>query len=111
MVRDFTYIDDIVAGVIAALDRPPMATSGERPHRVYNLGNHRAVGLMDFIATIEKACGRKAVIDFQPMQPGDVKATLSDIEATTRDLGYRPTTEIEVGVPNFVAWYRQYYGV
>jgi len=111
MVRDFTYIDDIVAGVIAALDRPPVATSGERPHRVYNLGNHRAVGLMDFIATIEKACGRKAVIDFQPMQPGDVKATLSDIEATTRDLGYRPTTEIEVGVPNFVAWYRQYYGV
>ena len=111
MVRDFTYIDDIVAGVIAALDRPPVATPSDRPHRVYNLGNHRAVGLMDFIATIEKACGRKAVIDFQPMQPGDVKATLSDIEATTRDLGYRPTTEIEVGVPNFVAWYRQYYGV
>jgi len=111
MVRDFTYIDDIVAGVIAALDRPPVATAKERPHRVYNLGNHRAVGLMDFIATIEKACGRKAKIDFQPMQPGDVRATLSDIEATTRDLGYRPTTEIEVGVPNFVAWYRKYYGV
>jgi UDP-glucuronate 4-epimerase len=111
MVRDFTYIDDIVAGVIAALDQPPVATAKERPHRVYNLGNHRAVGLMDFIATIEKACGRKAKIDFQPMQPGDVRATLSDIEATTRDLGYRPTTEIEVGVPNFVAWYRKYYGV
>jgi UDP-glucuronate 4-epimerase len=111
MVRDFTYIDDIVAGVVAALDRPPVATAKERPHRVYNLGNHRAVGLMDFIATIEKACGRKAKIDFQPMQPGDVKETLSDIEATTRDLGYRPTTEIEVGVPNFVAWYRKYYGV
>ncbi|HEY2890646.1 MAG TPA: NAD-dependent epimerase/dehydratase family protein [Dongiaceae bacterium] len=111
MVRDFTYIDDIVTGVVAALDRPPVATSSERPHRVYNLGNHRAVGLMDFIATIEKACGRKAKIDFQPIQPGDVKATLSDIEATTRDLGYRPTIEIEVGVPNFVAWYRHYYGV
>ena len=111
MVRDFTYIDDIVTGVIAALDRPPVATVRDRPHRVYNLGNHRAVGLMDFIATIEKACGRKAKIDFQPMQPGDVKATLSDIEATTRDLGYLPTTEIEAGVPNFVAWYRQYYGV
>ena len=111
MVRDFTYIDDIVAGILAALDRPPAATPRERPHRVYNLGNHRAVGLMDFIATIEKACGKKAKIDFQPMQPGDVKETLSDIAATTRDLGYRPTTEIEAGVPKFVAWYRQYYGV
>ena len=109
--RDFTYIDDIVTGVIAAFDRPPVATPKERPHRVYNLGNHRAVGLMDFIATIEKACGRKAKIDFQPMQPGDVKETLSDIEVTTRDLGYRPTTEIEAGVPKFVAWYRQYYRV
>jgi UDP-glucuronate 4-epimerase len=110
MVRDFTYIDDIVAGVLAALDRPPPTTEGE-PHRIYNLGNHRAVGLMDFIATIEKACGRKAIIEFQPMQPGDVRATLSDIESTTRDLGYRPTTGIEAGIPNFVAWYRQYYGV
>jgi UDP-glucuronate 4-epimerase len=111
MRRDFTFIDDIVAGVIAAYDRPPVATPKERPHRVYNLGNHRAVGLMDFIATIEKACGRKAKLDLQPMQPGDVKETLSDIELTTRDLGYRPTTEIEAGVPKFVAWYRQYYGV
>ncbi len=111
MVRDFTYIDDIVTGILAALERPPVATPKERPHRVYNLGNHRAVGLMDFIATIEKACGKKAKVDVQPMQPGDVKETLSDITATTRDLGYRPTTEIEAGVPKFVAWYRQYYGV
>ncbi len=111
MLRDFTYIDDIVSGVLAALDRPPPRNTGEPPHRIYNLGNHRAVALMDFIATIEKACGRKAKIEFQPMQPGDVKATLSDIEATTRDLDYRPKTRIEVGIPNFVAWYRQYYGV
>jgi UDP-glucuronate 4-epimerase len=111
MRRDFTFIDDIVAGVIAAYDRPPVAKPKERPHRVYNLGNHRAVGLMDFIATIEKACGRKAKIDFQPMQPGDVKETLSDIDATTRDLGYRPATEIEAGVTKFVSWYRDYYGV
>jgi UDP-glucuronate 4-epimerase len=110
MMRDFTYIDDIVTGVLAALDRPPLKESGEL-HRLYNLGNHRAVGLMDFIACIEKACGRKATIEFQPMQLGDVKATLSDIELTTRDLGYRPTTEIESGIPKFVAWYRQYYGV
>jgi UDP-glucuronate 4-epimerase len=111
MVRDFIYIDDIVAGVIAALDRPPPTGPQELRHRVYNLGNHRAVGLMDFIATIEKACGHKAQIEFQPMQPGDVKAAFSDIELTSRDLGYRPKTEIEVGIPNFVAWYRQYYGV
>ena len=111
MRRDFTFIDDIVAGVLAALDRPPSAEGGVRPHRVYNLGNHRAVALMDFIAAIEKACGRKAQIDFQPMQPGDVKETLSDIEETTRDLGYRPTTEVEIGIPRFVDWYRRYYGV
>ena len=111
MIRDFTYIDDIVAGVIAAVDRPPPRGTEEPPHRIYNLGNHRAVALMDFIAAIERACGRKAQIDFQPMQPGDVKATLSDIELTTRELGYRPTTGIEVGIPHFVAWYRQYYGV
>ena len=111
MVRDFIYIDDIVAGVIAALDRPPPAGPRELPHRVYNLGPHRAVGLMAFIATIEKACGRKAQIEFQPMQPGDVKAAFSDIELTSRDLGYRRKTEIEVGIPNFVAWYRQYYAV
>jgi UDP-glucuronate 4-epimerase len=111
MERDFTYIDDIVAGVIAALDRPPVRTEAEPPHRTYNLGNHRRVPLMRFIETIEKACGRKATIAFKPMQPGDVQATCSDIEASTRDLGYRPSTNIEEGIPNFVAWYREYYGV
>jgi UDP-glucuronate 4-epimerase len=111
MERDFTYIDDIVAGVLAALDRPPAGRDHEPPHRTYNLGNHRRVPLMHFIETIERACGRKAVIDFKPMQPGDVRATYSDIEASTRDLGYRPTTDIEEGIPNFVAWYREYYGV
>jgi UDP-glucuronate 4-epimerase len=111
MERDFTYIDDIVAGVVAALDRPPAMTGDEPPHRTYNLGNHRRVPLMRFIETIEQACGRKAEIVFKPMQLGDVQATYSDIEASTRDLGYRPTTDIEQGIPNFVAWYREYYGV
>ena len=110
MERDFTYIDDVAAGVLAALDRPPADHGGERPHRVYNLGNHRPVPLMAFIATIEKACGRKAVIDFQPMQPGDVQRTCSDIALSTRDLGYLPQTPVEIGIPNFVAWYREYYG-
>ena len=111
MMRDFTYIDDIVSGVLAALDHPPSAEGGQRPHRVYNLGNNRGVGLMHFIATIEKACGRKAQIDFQPMQPGDVKETLSDIAESTRDLGYEPTTTVEIGIPRFVDWYRRYYEV
>ena len=110
MERDFTYIDDVAAGVLAALDRPPADHGSERPHRVYNLGNHRPVPLMDFIATIEKACGRKAVIDFQPMQPGDVQRTCSDIALSTRDLGYLPQTSVEIGIPEFVAWYRAYYG-
>ena len=110
MERDFTYIDDVAAGVLAALDRRPADRGGERPHRVYNLGNHRPVPLMDFIATIEKACGRKAVIDFQPMQPGDVQRTCSDIALSTRELGYLPQTPVEIGIPNFVAWYREYYG-
>jgi UDP-glucuronate 4-epimerase len=111
MERDFTYIDDVAAGVIAALDRPPPDDPKRRPHRIYNLGNHRPVPLMRFIETIEKACGRKAKIDLQPMQPGDVQRTCSDIELSTRELGYRPETPVEAGIPKFVAWYRGYYGV
>ena len=81
------WFTDIVSGVLAALDRTPRRAISGRPHRIYNLGNHRAIALMDFIATIEKACERKAKIDFQSMQPGDVKTTFSDIEATSRELG------------------------
>jgi UDP-glucuronate 4-epimerase len=109
MQRDFTYIDDIVAGVLAALDLPP-AADGPR-HRLYNLGNHRAEPLMRFIGLIEQALGRKAEIDFQPMQPGDVQATYADIDATQRDLGFQPATTIDEGIPKFVAWYRDYHGV
>jgi UDP-glucuronate 4-epimerase len=111
MKRDFTYIDDIVGGILAAVERPPPPDNGGVRHRVYNLGNHRAENLMDFIAVLEQALGRKAVIDFQPMQPGDVEATYADIEATTRDLGFRPTTPITLGLPKFVAWYKDYHRV
>jgi UDP-glucuronate 4-epimerase len=111
MKRDFTYIDDIVSGVIAAMERPPVPDEGGARHRVYNLGNHKAENLMDFIAVLEEALGRKAEIDFQPMQPGDVEATYADIAATTRDLGFAPTTPITVGLPKFVAWYKQYHQV
>ena len=110
MRRDFTYIDDIVAGTLAALDRPAIAADGEPPARLYNLGNSRAENLMDFVAAIESALGKKAVYDFQPLQAGDVPETFADITASTRDLGFRPQTSLHEGVPRFVAWYRGHHG-
>ena len=110
MRRDFTYIDDIVAGVLAALDHPPEGGEGP-PHRLYNLGNHRSEDLMRFIALLEQACGREAVKVFEDMQPGDVKETYADIEASRRDLGFEPRTSIDEGLPRFVEWYRDYHGV
>ena len=116
MRRDFTYIDDIVAGVIAALDRPPaddgVAKPGGSvaPHAIYNLGNNGAEELGRLIDLIEAACGRPAIRDLQPMQPGDVPATFADITDAARDLGFAPATAIEVGVPRFVDWYRDYAG-
>jgi UDP-glucuronate 4-epimerase len=111
MRRDFTYVDDIVAGVVSALDRPPAAEGTEPPHRLYNLGNHRSEPLMRFIEVIERACGRQATIDFKPMQPGDVQATYADIEASRRDLDFEPRTSIDEGVPRFVSWFRGYHGI
>ena len=109
MRRDFTYIDDIVSGVVAAVDRPPTEPGGEAPHRVYNIGNHRSERLMDMIAIIEATLGIKAKKEFLPMQPGDVAETYADIDAIRRDLGFEPTTPIGVGIPRFIAWYRQYH--
>jgi UDP-glucuronate 4-epimerase len=108
MRRDFTYIDDIVAGVMAALDRPPSPSDNAPPTKLYNLGNSHAVDLMIFINVLEQALGKKAICDFQPLQPGDVPETFADIEASTRDLGFKPTTSIEQGIPKFVNWYRNY---
>ncbi len=109
MSRDFTFIDDIVAGVLAALRNPP--ASIKPPHRVYNLGNNESEPLLKLIAVMEKAIGKKAKQVLEPMQPGDVRATYADIEAARRDLGFEPRTPIDVGVPKFVAWYREYHGV
>ena len=111
MRRDFTYIEDIVAGVLAALDRPPAddgavkAGGSVAPHRLYNLGNHRSEELMRVIGLLEAACGRKAELALLPMQAGDVAETFADIEDATRDLGYRPSTRIDDGVPRFVDWF------
>ncbi len=111
MRRDFTFIDDIVTGVLAALDRPPQDDGAAPPHRVYNLGNNHPEKLTDFVALLEEALGRKALLDLQPMQPGDVYETAADIAESRRDLGFEPTTPLAVGLPKFVRWYREFYGV
>jgi UDP-glucuronate 4-epimerase len=111
MHRDFTYIDDIVSGIVASLDNPPVDAEGAPPHRVYNIGNHRSEPLLRMIELIEQSLGRKAEIDFQPMQPGDVTETFADIDAISDDLGYSPTTPIDIGVPKFIDWFKEYEGV
>lgn len=117
MRRDFTYIDDIVAGIIAALDAAPAddgqpkAGGSVKPHALYNIGNHRSEKLLKVIGILEEACGRKAQIQMLPMQPGDVEATYADIEAISRDLGFAPTTPVEVGIPQFVDWFRGYHAL
>ena len=117
MRRDFTYIDDIVTGVVACLDNPP-ADNGEvkaggsrSPHAVYNIGNHRSEELMRMVGLLEQATGRKAELDFQPMQAGDVKDTFADISAIQRDLGFEPTTSIDEGIPRFVQWFKAYHHI
>jgi len=122
MSRDFTYIDDIVEGVIRALDRPaqpnpqwssdtPDPGTSYAPYRIYNIGNNRSVKLMDFIETLEHALDKQAKKNFLPMQPGDVQATYADASDLIRDTGFKPETTIEHGVKCFVDWYHNYYGV
>jgi UDP-glucuronate 4-epimerase len=119
--RDFTYVDDIVEGVVHAADRiaqPDPKWSGEHPdpgtsrapYRLYNIGNNRPVELMRYIAVIEEALGRRAEKNLLPMQPGDVPDTFADIDDLERDVGYRPSTPVEVGVKRFVEWYLDFYG-
>ncbi|MBA2587659.1 MAG: NAD-dependent epimerase/dehydratase family protein [Alphaproteobacteria bacterium] len=108
MWRDFTYIDDVVNGIVRTLDRP---ASGTPPHKVYNIGNNISEKLTDFINEIEKALGLKANCLFEPLQPGDVVSSYADIDASRRDLGFEPTTPISVGIPKFIAWYREFYDV
>jgi len=122
MRRDFTYIDDIVEGVLRVSERtatPDPAWQGETPdpgtsrapYRIYNIGNNQPVELMDVIATLERELGQTAVKNMLPMQPGDVPATYADIDDLARDVGFRPATPIAEGLRRFVAWYRQFYGV
>ena len=109
MMRDFTFIDDIVSGILGALDTPPISLNASPPHKIYNLGNNKPVSLMNYINVIERACNKKAIIDLQPMQAGDVVQTYANIEESERDLGYAPTTSIDIGIPRFVDWFISYH--
>ena len=117
MRRDFTFIDDVVAGIVACVLKPPQddgaikAGGSLAPHALYNIGNHRAEELGRLISLIEAACGREAIRILEPMQPGDVHATYADISAIQRDIGFEPSTALDVGVPSFVNWYRHYHGI
>lgn len=114
MRRDFTYIDDIVAGILATADAPPTDDNTPKPggstgpHAIYNIGNNRSEQLTRLVSVIERACGRPLIIQEQPMQPGDVPDTYADITAIARDHGFAPTTPIDIGVPRFVDWYREW---
>jgi len=122
MERDFTYIDDIVTGVVRTLDRvpaadpswtgnPPVLGASRAPYRLYNIGNHAPVKLMHFIQVLERLTGREANKRFRPMAQGDVHRTCADVEDLRRDVGFEPSTPIEQGLERFVAWYRNYYAV
>lgn len=119
MRRDFTYIDDIVEGIVRLLDKPPIHTTGwdranpdssssYAPYKIYNIGNNKPIKLMDFINTLEKLIGKKAKVEFLPMQPGDVKETYADIADLHADVGFHPSTTIEEGLAHFVNWYKKY---
>ena len=112
MQRDFTYVDDIVEGVVRTLAAPPgpRVDSGA-PHAVYNIGNHQSVELEAFIATLERLLGRAAIRDYRPMQPGDVPATYASIDRLQAVTGFAPRTPLDVGLAHFVAWYREYHRV
>jgi len=111
MRRDFTYIDDIVAGVVACTAKAPIPDDTGLAHKIYNIGNNRSEKLMHYISVIEEAIGKKAEINFMPMQKGDVLETYADIEDTRRDFGFDPKTSIDQGIPKLVKWYRDYYDV
>jgi UDP-glucuronate 4-epimerase len=120
--RDFTYIDDIVEGVIRVLDRipepnpdwsgdQPDSASSTAPYRLYNIGNNEPVELMHYIEVLEDCLGKKAEKNMLPLQLGDVPATYADVDDLVRDVGYKPNMQVEQGIANFVAWYRDYYNV
>lgn len=121
MVRDFTYIDDIVEGIVRVIDKPatpapdwsaahPDPATSNAPFRLYNIGNNQPVELMHYIRVLEQSLGRKARIEMLPLQPGDVPSTVADVSDLERDMGFKPSTSVETGISRFVAWYLEYFG-
>ena len=121
MRRDFTYIDDIVEGIVRVVDKVPQGNdawdaahpdpgTSRAPYRLYNIGNNQPVELLHLISVLEGCLGKKAQLELLPMQPGDVESTFADVEDLTRDVGFKPATSIETGVERFVKWYLEYYG-
>jgi UDP-glucuronate 4-epimerase len=122
MRRDFTYIDDIVEGVVRVVEHIPRGDASwtvetgdpsrsSAPYKIYNIGNHNSVELGEFIHTLEDAIGKKAIIQYQDMQPGDVVATHANVDDLIADVGFAPNTPLAIGIGRFVDWYRQYHGV
>lgn len=109
MYRDFTYIDDVVNGILPLIENSPVLDMEGVPYKIYNIGNNRPEKLLDFIAVIEKALGKKATMEFCPMQPGDVYRTCADVTDLVVDTGFRPSTGIGEGIDKFVAWYKEFY--
>ena len=121
MVRDFTYVDDIVEGIVRVIDHPPAGdptwsgkdpnpSTSQAPYQIYNIGNNNPIELMAFIEAIEKALGKEAKKNMMPIQPGDVPATYANVQDLVDNLGYKPETTVQEGIDAFVAWYREYYG-
>lgn len=108
MKRDFTYIDDIVSGVVALLNNPPVGGDDAAPYRIYNIGNHQSEPLLNLVSALEVSLEVKANLKMLPMQSGDVKETFADIDPIRRDVGYEPTTSLQEGIPKFVEWYKSY---
>ena len=117
MKRDFTYIDDIVTGIVNVMKKPPAETADGAPYKVYNIGNSKPENLLYFVETLEKCLMREGVIshpaemEFLPMQPGDVYQTYADVDELVRDFGFKPSTSLEVGLGKFAKWYEEYYRV
>jgi UDP-glucuronate 4-epimerase len=110
MQRDFTYIDDVVAGILGCMHKPQVREGEKAPYKIYNIGNHQSESLQRFLELIEQAMGNKALRVIAPMQAGDMRETYADIEASTRDFGFYPKTSIDEGIPRFVAWFKEYHG-
>ena len=122
MQRDFTYVDDIVEGIVKIIDSPPKGnknwdpkqpdpSSSTAPYKVYNIGNNNPVKLMDFIEALEEALGKKAQKNLLPIQPGDVPATWADVNDLIEDAGYKPDTPVKEGIKKFVEWYKKFYSI